>query len=83
MQMNADEGVKVVTHVMSENVLILLHAVDGRKTIKDAAKKRADILFMFDEKAVVQAVFTDVNTATISNATVEVNAAANMEGADA
>lgn len=45
MQMNADNGAKAVTEVQNENVLILLHAVDSRKTIKDAAKKQADNLF--------------------------------------
>lgn len=45
MQMNADDGSKAVSEVESENVLILLHAADSRKTIKDAAKKQADNLF--------------------------------------
>lgn len=81
MQMNADEGAKAVVNVMSESVLILLHAADGRKTIKDAAKKRADILFMLDEKAVVSEVSTNVNTTTISNGTIGVDVAANAEGA--
>lgn len=45
MQMNADNGAKAITEVQNENVLILLHAVDSRKTIKDAAKKQADNLF--------------------------------------
>lgn len=35
-------SVKAITEVQNENVLILLHAVDSRKTIKDAAKKQAD-----------------------------------------
>lgn len=82
MQMNADEGAKAVVNVMSENVLILLHAADGRKTIKDAAKKRADILFMLDEKAVVSEVSTNVNTTTVSNGSIGVDAAVNTEGAD-
>lgn len=45
MQMNAENGAKAVAEVQSENVLIILHAVDSRKTIKDAAKKQADNLF--------------------------------------
>lgn len=45
MQMNADNGARAITEVQNENVLILLHAVDSRKTIKDAAKKQADNLF--------------------------------------
>lgn len=82
MQMNADEGAKAVANIMGENVLILLHAADGRKTIKDAAKKRADILFTFNEKANVSTAPTDVNTTTISYGTIGTNAAANTEGAD-
>ena len=51
MQLNAEEGAKTVSGIESENVLILLHAADSRKTIKDAAKKRADNLFSTkDEK---------------------------------
>ncbi len=45
MQQNADEGSKAITTITSENVLILLHAADSRKTIKEAAKKQADNLF--------------------------------------
>ncbi len=45
MQMSAEEGVKAISDVDNENVLILLHAADSRKTIKNAAKERADKLF--------------------------------------
>ncbi len=45
MQMNATEGAEAIAGVKSENVLILLHAADTRKTIKDAAKKQADNIF--------------------------------------
>lgn len=45
MQMNAMEGAEAIGGVKSENVLILLHAADTRKTIKDAAKKQADNIF--------------------------------------
>lgn len=45
LQMNAEEGVKAVSDVASENALIMLHAIDSRKTIKEAAKKQADLLF--------------------------------------
>lgn len=45
MQMTAEDGTKAITEVKSENVLILLHAADSRKTVKEAAKKRADTLF--------------------------------------
>lgn len=45
MQMNAEDGSKEIAGVTSENVLVLLHAADSRKTIKNAAKDRADKLF--------------------------------------
>lgn len=45
MQRTAEEGAKVIAGVTNENVLILLHAADSRKTIKDAAKKQADNIF--------------------------------------
>ena len=45
MQMNAAEGDEAIAGVKSENILILLHAADTRKTIKDAAKKQADNIF--------------------------------------
>lgn len=45
MQLTASDGAAAVAGVKSENVLILLHAADSRKTIKDAAKKQADNLF--------------------------------------
>lgn len=45
MQLNAENGSKTIADVKSENVLILLHAADSRKTIKEAAKKQADNLF--------------------------------------
>lgn len=45
MQMNAADGAAAIAGVKSENALILLHAADSRKTIKDAAKKQADNIF--------------------------------------
>lgn len=45
LQMDAEAGVKAINEVTSENVLILIHAIDSRKTIKNAAKGRADKLF--------------------------------------
>lgn len=41
MQMNAEEGVKEIAGVTSGNVLVLLHAADSRKTIKNAAKEQS------------------------------------------
>lgn len=46
LQMNVEEGIRVITDVTSETVLILLHAADSRKTIKNAVKDRADKLFL-------------------------------------
>ncbi len=44
MQQGAEDGAKAVADVRSENVLILLHAADSRKMVKNAAKERADKL---------------------------------------
>lgn len=64
MQLNAEDGAKAVADITSENVLILLHAADSRKTIKDAAKKQADKLFSTkDEKNDA----VDCNEATDTN----------------
>lgn len=48
LQMNAEEGTKAIAEVTSENVLILLHAADSRKTIKNAAKEQAGKLFTME-----------------------------------
>ena len=69
MQMNASDGAEAIAGVKSENVLILLHAADTRKTIKDAAEKQADNIF---------STFNDSNEATGGNATTGTN----TEGAD-
>ncbi len=45
MQLNTEEGVKAIAEVKSENILILLHAADSRKTIKNVAKEQVDKLF--------------------------------------
>ncbi len=41
MQMNAEDGVKEIAGVTSDNVLVLLHAADSRKTVKNVAKEQA------------------------------------------
>ena len=69
MQLNAEEGAKAIAGIQSENVLILLHAADSRKTIKEAAKKQADNLFSNGG---------ETNESTAGNAT----AGTNTEGAD-
>lgn len=45
MQMNAEEGAKEIAGITSDNVLVLLHAADSRKTIKNAVKEQRDKLF--------------------------------------
>ena len=45
MQANADEGVRMIAEVTDENILILLHVANSRKTIKNAARERAERLF--------------------------------------
>lgn len=45
LQMSAEDGSKAVLDIKSENVLILLHAADSRKTIKNAVKELADKRF--------------------------------------
>lgn len=48
LQMTANEGITAIGKVESDNVLILIHAVDTRKTMQNAAKERADILSSAD-----------------------------------
>jgi len=69
MQLNTDEGIRAITDIKDEHVLILLHAADSRKTIKDAAKKQASKLF---------------STEKVSNESSKGNeiTGANTEGAD-
>lgn len=69
MQMNATDGAEAIARVKSENVLILLHAADTRKTIKDAAKKQAENIFSTSSSP---------NESTGGNATTGTN----TEGAD-
>ena len=44
LQMTANEGIAAIGKIKSDNVLILIHATDTRKTVQNAAKERADIL---------------------------------------
>lgn len=48
MQLNTEEAAKVIVNITNENVLILLHAADSRKTIKNAAKEQAGKLFTIE-----------------------------------
>lgn len=45
MQMNVEEAVKEIAEIKSEDMLILLHAIDNRKMVKEASKKRVDKLY--------------------------------------
>lgn len=69
LQMNADDGAKAVTSVQSDSVLILLHALETRATVKKAAQKQHDILFSAEGNP---------NESTGGNATTD----SNTEGAD-
>lgn len=69
LQQTAEVGVKAIAEVKSENVLILVHAADSRKTIKDAAKKQADNLFSTKD---------DLNEASTRNEATDTN----LEGDD-
>lgn len=65
LQMNADDGAKAVASVQSDSVLLLLHALDTRATVKKAAQKQHDTLFSVDgnsNESVGGNVTTDSNT---------------------
>lgn len=64
LQMNADDGAKEVANVQSDSVLILLHALDTRTTVKKAAQKQHDILFSAN---------SDLNESVSGNATTDSN----------
>lgn len=69
LQMNADDGAKAVTSVQSDSVLILLHTLDTRATVKKAAQKQHDTLFSAEGNS---------NESAGGNATTD----SNTEGAD-
>lgn len=69
LQMNADDGAKAVANVKSDSVLILLHALDTRATVKKAAQKQHDTLFSAEGNS---------NESAGGNATTD----SNTEGAD-
>lgn len=69
LQMNADDGAKAVASVQSDSVLILLHVLDTRTTVKKAAQKQHDTLFSAEGNS---------NEPTGGNATTD----SNTEGAD-
>ena len=69
LQMNADDGAKAVASVQSDSVLILLHVLDTRTTVKKAVQKQHDTLFSAEGNS---------NESTGGNATTD----SNTEGAD-
>lgn len=69
LQMNAEDGAKAVASVKSDSVLILLHALDTRATVKKAAQKLHDTLFSAEGNS---------NESAGGNATTD----SNTEGAD-
>lgn len=44
LQMNNTDSINSIKEIESENVLILIHAIDGRKSVQNAAKERAGII---------------------------------------
>ena len=44
MQENAEKAIWEINEINDENVLIVIHATDGRKSVKNAAKERASTL---------------------------------------
>jgi len=44
LQSTAEESIKVIETMTDETALVLIHALDGRKTVKSAAKARAEDL---------------------------------------
>lgn len=69
LQMNAEDGAKAVASVKSDSVLILLHALDTRATVKKAAQKQHDTLLSAEGNS---------NESAGGNATTD----SNTEGAD-
>lgn len=69
LQKNAEEGIKEIETIKSENALIIVHAIDNRKTVKEAAKKQAENLFSTNG---------DLNESSEGNETTDTN----TEGAD-
>lgn len=49
MRLSAEEGARAIAEVKNENVLILLHEADSRKTIKNAAREQADKLSAMED----------------------------------
>lgn len=50
LQCTADDCAKYIPDIPDETVLLLIHAVDSRKTVKNAAKEQRDKLYSTKEK---------------------------------
>ena len=44
LQCTAEDGTKYIADITDETVLLLIHAADSRKTVKNAAKEQKDKL---------------------------------------
>lgn len=44
LQLSADDAIKNIAEINADNALILIHKIDSRKTVKEAAKNRASEL---------------------------------------
>ena len=44
LQLTADDAIEAIKGIEDEAKLILIHRIDSRKTVKEAAKKRAEAL---------------------------------------
>lgn len=62
LQCMAEDGVKYIADITDETVLLLIHAADSRKTVKNAAKEQRDKLSSTKE---------ETNEATGGNATTD------------
>lgn len=69
LQCTAEDGAKYIADIADETVLLLIHAADSRKTVKNAAKEQRDKIFFHKE---------ETNESTGGNATTGTN----TEGAD-
>ncbi|MCI8771042.1 MAG: hypothetical protein HFH73_07815 [Lachnospiraceae bacterium] len=63
LQCMAEDGVKYIADITDETVLLLIHAADSRKTVKNAAKEQRDKLSSTKE---------ETNEATGGNATTDI-----------
>lgn len=51
LQLSAEKAIEMIAEINAENTLILIHKLDDRKTVKEAAKNRATALAEAENKA--------------------------------